>query len=84
MLPAIFQDVSDRCVTPFDPQRSRVGIAFDLPDGTVVRYALTAKHARDLARVLLTYSNLPASTQSRMSELNPSKPRSVPSGAENV
>ncbi len=84
MLPAIYQDVADRCVTPFDPQRGRLGVAFDLPDGRALHFALTAQHARDLARLLLFYSNRAAGTQSRISGLNPSEPRLVPSGGENV
>lgn len=82
-LPPSYIDVNDRCVTPFDRDRERIGIAFEVPAGSVLRVAVTREHALELARLLLAYCS-PAGSQSPESELSPREPRSVPSPGANV
>jgi hypothetical protein len=74
-----YLDVDDRCVTPLDTERGRIGIAYQLADGSVLRVAVTREHALELSRLLHAYCKSPAGTQSDGSSLNPSEPRSVPS-----
>lgn len=62
-LPAIYIDASWRCTQAFDAQRNRIGIGLNLPDGSVVRYALDLQSASDLAATLRKSLLQPGGTQ---------------------
>lgn len=83
-LPLSFVDAEERCVTPLDVNRGRVGVAFTLADGSVVRLALQPDCVASLCNELAAYSSSRAGNQSPMSPLNPSDAKLVPSGGENV
>jgi hypothetical protein len=61
-LPASYVDAKERGVTPFDRERGRIGISFDIAGGGVFRAALTRESVIELTRVLhahLTRDGLP-------------------------
>lgn len=79
MLPNSYIDAGVRCVLPVCHERSRLGVAFDLDCGPVVRLALTPQGVKTLQAMLGDYINSLALTQSPGSLLSPSEPVSVPS-----
>lgn len=84
MLPAIYLDADLRCVTPADAARGRLGVAFGLPGQPVCRLALSLADAEALARCLKGYIESRGDTQSPMSPLMSSSPKSVPSDGVNT
>lgn len=84
MLPTVYTDALVRAVTPVCPCRLRMGLAFDLPDGQVVRLALNEESVRFLRACLDDYSSSFAGTQSPGSPLISSESMSVPSEGEKV
>jgi len=71
-LPAVYIDADWRTVTRFCETRERLGLAFDLPDGQVVRFAVTADHARGIADGINQFvANLPAHTGDQPSGVDP-------------
>ena len=68
-LPSSYQDSALRAVTPLCPQRGYVGLAFDMPDGSVVRIALPAGQARALHADLAAYLALCGCQSSKSSEM---------------
>lgn len=84
--PTSYLQASWRCTLPVDAD-GRMGIGLNLADGTVVRVSLDMASAQGLAETVLQYidqAKSAAGSQSPMSELSPSSPRSVPSEGENV
>jgi|GEM_PF-4555449 len=59
-LPPIYQDAGVRTITPRCPLRERVGLAFDMPDGTVLRLAVSVRDAEFLRTGLDHYLAPPA------------------------
>lgn len=53
MLPEIYRDASLRNTTPVCPTRDRLGVGFELADGTVVRLALDPQECAHLAEMLV-------------------------------
>lgn len=84
MLPNSYIDAGVRCVLPVCPERTRIGVAFDLDCGPVVRLALAPQAAITLHAMLGDYINSLALTQSPGSLLSPSEPVSVPSEGVNT
>lgn len=83
-LPPSYLNAELRGVLPVCPDRKRVGLAFDMPDGGVVRVALTPDCMRSLIGAAEAYMSSCAGTQSSGSLESPSLPGSVPSGIQNV
>ena len=84
MLPISYIDAGVRCVLPVCPERGRIGFAFDLDCGPVVRLALTPQGASTLRAMLGDYINSLALNQSPGSLLSPIDPVSVPSEGVNT
>lgn len=72
LLTDIYQDADWRTVTRFCDIRQRIGIAFTLPDGQAVRFAVTADHARNIADSLNRFvATLPARTDDSLISVDP-------------
>lgn len=84
MLPPIYQDATVRCVIPLCPVRECLGLGIQQADGSVLRFALDAAGVELLRLSLADYCQSPAGTQSPMSPLMSSDPKSVPSVGVNV
>lgn len=82
MLSSIFQDAGIRGVTPFCPQRKRMGLSIDAPGGGTDHFAITREHAEFLRICLDDYINSPAGSQYCGSDGISIAAKSVPSGGE--
>jgi hypothetical protein len=82
--PASFMPAAFRCTLPPEHDGAQA-VAFTLHDGSVVRLLLPAHSVRALRETLAEgyFSNVDAGTQSPMSALMPSSPKSVPSEGVN-
>ena len=56
-LPAIYAVASLRCVLPYHGDTDRMGVGFEMGDGTVLRIALDGKSTRTLAGAIREYLN---------------------------
>lgn len=83
-LPPIYLDAGLYNVTPVCPQRGRLGLTLEMPDGTLVRAALRIPDVLDLIGGAACYMKLAAGSQSLMSSDSPSDPGSVPSEGQKV
>lgn len=54
-LPAIYQTAEWRNTTPAEENTQRLGVGFDMPDGSVVRLSLSAQSARHLSESLAEF-----------------------------
>lgn len=54
-IPDIYKPAEWRNTTPVDSETNRIGMGFDLCDGTVVRIALSRESAENLAETLRSY-----------------------------
>lgn len=71
-LPPIYQDAGVRTITPRCPLRERVGLAFDMPDGAVLRLAVPEQDARLLHAYLARYLALCGCQSLKSSEMSSS------------
>lgn len=55
-LPDCYVQAEWRNVTPVDRSTGRIGISFDLPEGTVMRFAVDRDEAERFARSILAYA----------------------------
>jgi len=51
-IPASYLPASLRCTLPVDDATNRIGVAFNLPDGQVLRIALDEKNAKAICTLL--------------------------------
>ena len=80
-IPNSYRPAEWRNTTPVDSNTNRIGVGFDMSDGTVLRLTLSQESARHLAETLhdhLTRSHSP------MSSGMPSVDVSMPPDVENV
>lgn len=54
-LPASYRSAAWRNTTPVDAETGLIGVGFELPDGRVLRLALSIEGARQLAETLADY-----------------------------
>lgn len=64
-LPPIYLDAGLYNVTPVCPQRARMGLTLEMPDGTLVRAALRIADMYDLISGVAYYMKLAAGDQSK-------------------
>lgn len=79
MLKAEYMEATVHNVTPVCTVRERLGLGIRRADGSVLRFALDAAGVELLRAALADYCQSPAGTQSPMSPLMSSNPKSVPS-----
>lgn len=79
MLAHAYLNAQARNVTPICVERRRLGLGLELESGQVIRVAITAQCAAGLVSALADYVKSAAGSQSPMSELIASDPRSTPS-----
>lgn len=77
--PTSYQPAKWRCTLPADEVEGVMGVAFDLPDGQVLRLALPLDDARNLAESIQDYL---MASQSEMSSGIPIADGSIPPGNE--
>lgn len=78
-LPASYRPATWRNTTPADGETGLIGVGFDLPDGQVLRLALSLEGARHLAETLTDYLD---AAHSAKSSGRPSPAGSMPPGIE--
>lgn len=81
MIPGSYQSAEWRNTTPADGNTHRIGVGFDMCDGTVLRLSLSEESARHLAETLLNHLTR---SHSPMSSGMPSVEVSTPFDGVNV
>lgn len=84
-LPPSYVPATWRNVTPVDLKRGVMGLGFNLPDGSVMRFAVAAAEVAGWLESVQSYlAAAGIHSQSPMSLESPSEPKSVPEDGENV
>lgn len=85
-IPSSFVSASWRCTLPVDPTTRRLGLAFTLAGGEMVRLAIPVLDARHLSETIADYldGRIGTTSQSPRSSEMPSSPGSIPDDGKNV